>query len=344
MYYFRPKKILRRISLILWKALAARLRITSYLFGGRHPEEEFTPDTWREVILGGAKSGTKDGAFRRVPNTDHVALTREMRATAAVTEDGAPVDLVARTLMAIQDAEALRAKRDVRLDYTIVYLPPRFRLRIMLFICALWVVGAFFLGLACGAPIQLGRSVLKLFVAQEVHDGYALLTGFYLLWMCYLVGKSIDRLDKRRQRRPGDGPRADLLLLVVKRGFLWAVKVAYMALFLGGIIPVLVAFVVELYVVLPVRLALDPGLVPRVRIVDAWAVGLLYANIALQVHRMQPHRVAPGLQNVRDPDPLSPSLVVLIPYCRLLIMGGRTRTRLAPRARSSRRWLVACSA
>ncbi|KAJ7797121.1 hypothetical protein B0H14DRAFT_3549175 [Mycena olivaceomarginata] len=70
-------------------------------------------------------------------------------------------------------------------------------------------------------------------------------------WACYLAGRAVDRLDKRRG---GDKACADLRLLVVKRGLLWSAKIAYMVLFLRIIIPTLIA--------LPIRLSLDPILVP----------------------------------------------------------------------------------
>jgi E3 ubiquitin-protein ligase MARCH6 len=322
MYYFRPKKVLRKLSLVLWKFLAARLRLSSYLFGGRHPDEEFSPKDWKSVFFGSTTAdptNVKNGSFRRVPNTDHVALTREMRATAAVNENGEPVDMVAVALVNAQNAEAQKAKRDAKDDYTVVYIPPHFRYRVLTFIFLLWVIGAVALGLAVGVPIQFGRSFFKLFIAHDIHDGYSLIAGFYLLWVCYLVGKSVDRLDKRRQRRAGDGPRGDLFVLVMKRSLLWTAKISYMIFFLGIVIPILISFVVELYIVLPIRFIFDPTLVPRVRIVDAWTMGLLFANIALHVHRIQvPNRITPGLQNIANngwihPDPINATREAIAP-------------------------------
>jgi len=240
-----------------------------------------------------------DGSFRRVPATDNIALPRDMRATVAVAENGEPVDDAARALMALQDAEANKAKRSIKDDYMIVYLPPSFRYRVIGFITLLWIFGAVLIGFGVALPIQLGRSFFKLFTSREVHDGYSFIIGFYLVWMCYLFVRAIDRLDKRRQRRGGDGPRADLYILVVKRGLLWVAKITYMMLSLGVIIPILLAIVIDLYIVLPIRFTLDPTLTPRIRIVDTWALGLLYAKIAFHAHRIQPpNRITRGLQHV----------------------------------------------
>ena len=305
MHYFRPKRVVKGLATIVWKFLATRLRLTSYFFGGRHPEEEFSPRDWSDNFVRGearalGEGDIEDGGFRRVPATDNLALPRDMRATAAVTADGVPVDEEAKTLMDVQNAEAEKAKKSVKDDYTVVYMPPHFKYRVIAFIVLLWLIAAVLLGAAIALPILIGRSFFGLFAAHDVHDGYALIGGFYLLWACYLSARAVDRLDKRRQRRGGEGPRANLYVLVLKRGLLWAGRMAYMAVGLGIVVPVLLATVVDLYIILPLRFTLDPRMVPRIRVVDEWALGLLYAKIMLHAHQIQPpNRLTRGLTNVR---------------------------------------------
>jgi E3 ubiquitin-protein ligase MARCH6 len=222
-----------------------------------------------------------------------------MRATAEVDANGEPVTDVALKLIQLQNAEAEKAKRNVKSDYTIVYMPPHFRYRIILFILALWVVFAIFVAVALSVPILLGRSFFKLFTARDVHDGYSFITGFYLLWGCYIIGKAVDRMDKRRQRRGPDGPRAEFSVFLAKRCLLWLAKISYMLFSLGLVIPTLISLVMDFYIVLPIRLAVNPALKPRIRIVDAWALGLLYAKIAVHAHRLQrPTPMMRGLTNV----------------------------------------------
>jgi E3 ubiquitin-protein ligase MARCH6 len=293
MHYFRPVKFLKKAAEYTWRYLAAHLRLTSYMFGGRHDSEEYSSEwrPWSQILR---SSGTKhtsrirDGNFRRVPATDHIALPREMRATARVTEDGSPFDEDARATIEAQNAEAEKAKRIVKDDYTVVHLPPNFRERLIVLIISLWLIGAGFLGLLFSAPILLGRAVFTLTLGREVHDGYSLIVGFYLLWSCYVFGKAVDRMDKRRQRRGGDGPRGDLPIYVFKRGVLWCIKITYMIIFLGVVVPTLIATVVELYLLLPIRYALDPSITPRLRIADMWCLGILYSKIALHASHLQP--------------------------------------------------------
>lgn len=313
MHYFRPKRATKSFVLVIWKFLARQLRLSSYFFGGRYPSEEQPARTWKELFYGTPVEVDKDekavevkkvdGGFRRVPATDNLALPREIRATVAVNENGEPVDDAARELMELQNSEAEKAARQVKDDYMIIYTPPYFKYRIITFILLLWSVGALVAGIAIAVPILLGRSVFRLYTPDDVHDGYSLILGVYLVWACYLAAQAVDRLDKRRQRRSsgGDGPRAHLYVLVLKRGLPWLAKTVYMVFWLGVVIPVLLAAVVDLYMILPIRLTLDPTMVPRMRVVDLWALGLLYAKLGLHLHRMQPpNRISRGLRHVSD--------------------------------------------
>jgi E3 ubiquitin-protein ligase MARCH6 len=302
MLYFRPKKVLRKVSTVIWKYLANKLRLSSYFFGGRHPSEEYTSHKWfsrSNEQAGDDAVAARDGGFRRVPNNDYVALPRDMRATAAVHENGEPFDEAARTLMNAQDQEAEKMKRLVKDDYTVVYIPPHFRYRVILFMVLLWGITALLVGIFIGAPLHLGRSILKSFVDEDLHDGYSLIVGFYVLWACYLVGKSIDRLDKRRQRKLWVGPRAHLPIYAIKRALIWLVAISYMLFFFSILIPTLLSVVIELYIVIPIRFMVDSHFAPRIRIVDMWSLGIVYSNIALYLYQLQPrNRLAGGLQNV----------------------------------------------
>ncbi|KAJ7036506.1 hypothetical protein C8F04DRAFT_953656 [Mycena alexandri] len=333
-HYFRPRTGIRRVSKSLWKFLAGRLRLSSYFFGGRYPQEEYSSKHWTFMLLRfDHENVVKDGSFRRVPASDNISLPRDMRATAAVTEHGEPVDDEARELIVMQNEEAIKAKRHVTEDYVVVYIPPYFQYRVCLFIAILWVMGAMFLGILFALPIQLGRSFFALFVPRTVHDGYSFIAGSYLLWACYLIGRAVDRLDKRRQRRGGDETRADLRLLVIKRGLLWTAKITYMTLFLGILIPTLISLVVDLYIILPIRLSLDPTLIPRIRIVDSWAMGLLYMKIMLHINRTQPpNPITRGVQHITNngwthPEPITATKEVIGPLTfgllgMILLPGG----------------------
>lgn len=251
-----------------------------------------------------------DGCFRRVPNNDNVALVKDSPATAEVREDGTPVDEKARKLIDAQNAEAQKAKRQIKKDYTVVYIPPNIRYRIILFLFCLWVAGSILLAIVLAAPILMGRAFFRMFTTSGVHDGYSFIAGFYLLWGCFLFSSAVDRLDKRRQRRWTEGAeRGSWTLFAIKRGLLWATQALYMVVALGVVIPTLVGLVFELYIVFPIRHTANPLLEPRIRIVDMWALGLLYSRIILRVISMQQPGRGDGL--IRGIDRVScPSYII----------------------------------
>lgn len=298
--YFRPRKFLKHNSVHVWKFLAAQLRLSSYLFGGRHPAEEV--DYTHSLLFGPQTHGlgsVRSGTFRRVPNSDNIMLVKGQPATVEVDEDGRPVNEKEERLMKLQDDEAEKNKRNTKDDYTIAYMPPHFRYRAFAFIASIWTICSIVLASALALPILLGRGFFKLFLPYHVHDGYSFVAGFYLLWTCWLISTAIDRMDRHRQRRGGGEERADLALYFVKRSLLWSAQAAYMALFLGVIIPTLIAIVMELYVILPVRHELHPESQPRIRVVDMWALGLIYTKVLLRVQRVQPMgRIARGVDAV----------------------------------------------
>ena len=292
MQYFRPKKAVKQGGLHIWKFLARQLRLSSYLFGGRHAEEEYSLKRWSlDTVLSPPDDldVVHDGSFRRVPNSDNVVLPKDELSTVEVDEAGNPLNEKEARLMLLQNIEAEKAKRNVKDDYTIVYIPPYFRYRVFAFIFGLWMVCSVVLSTGLAIPILLGRYFFRLFTPDHVHDGYSFLAGFYLLWGCWIVGTTIDRMDKHRQRRGGNvEQRGDFALYFVKRTFLWLAKVSYLAFFLGIVIPTLIATVVELYLVMPIRQTLQPELPARIRMVDMWALGLMYTKVALRAQRLRP--------------------------------------------------------
>lgn len=314
MRYLRPRKAVYRVAVRVWKFLAGRLRLTSYMFGDRRRDEESSRvyKTWVAFFRRSAKDNeemvvTWDGNFRRVPASDNIALPRDMRATAEVREDGTPLNEKAAALIASQNAEAIKAKRDVKNDYIVVYFPPRFRMRIIAFVMAVWTIMAVVAAIFIAVPAQVGRHFFAAISLSSVHDGYSFLAGFYILWACCLIAKATESMDRRRQRLTGDGPRAEFAVYFAKQSVLWVIKMAYMAIFFGVLIPTLLGLVIDLYIVLPIRLTLYPTMVPTIRLVDMWSLGLVYCKIAIRLRRrlQLPRRLHDALHMVCNISPYS---------------------------------------
>ncbi|EJD07670.1 uncharacterized protein FOMMEDRAFT_101037 [Fomitiporia mediterranea MF3/22] len=311
--YFRPRKLAFVLATKYWKFAARQLRITSYMFGGLHPEE-MRPSkcilSWLSSLFGASNRDEMstedgnppfDGSFRRVPAQDNISLPREIRATVVVDRDGNPLDEAGRRLMDLQNAEAEKAKRNASEDYAVVYLPPHFRERVIIFIVSLWIVGSSLFVAGLAIPTLLGRAVFSVVLGREVHDGYSIMLGFYLLWGCYFVGTVLDRMDKRRQRSNSDEPRGEYAVYVFKRAMLWSGNVVWVAFWIGVVIPTLLAVVIEVYLVHPLRVMINPNWTLQIGVFDSWAIGLVYTKMALSTMRLRPEtRIDTALKEMRD--------------------------------------------
>lgn len=273
------------------------------MFGERHPSEEFALKEFfgfrsRHADGLGTRETPTEGGWRRVPANDNVAIVRGMRATVEVAEDGKPINDIEARLLKLQNAEAERHKRNVDEDYTVVYIPPYFKYRIFFFILTIWSVCCAAIAAMLAGPVLLGRRFFLLFTAREVHDGYSFLIGFHLLWGCWLVAQAVERLDRHRQRRE-HGSRAWWPLFLAKRSSLWLAQASYMAIFLVFVIPTLIALVMEVYVLLPIKLIYDPRMVVRVKLVEMWVLGLFYTKIILRLPGFEaPRHMNDGIQRV----------------------------------------------
>ena len=331
--YLRPRKVIHKGSVYVWRFLASKLRLTSYMFGERHADEEkiVRYRSWAAFFRRSNKDMEEmtkvSGTFRRVPASDNIALPRDMRATAEVLENGLPANDIAKGLIDMQNNEANKAKRDIRADYIVVYFPPQFRARVITFISAVWTIVAVAAAMCIALPVQIGRRFFALFTSSELHDGYSFLAGFYLLWACYAIAYAADWMNQRRLRMCTKHSRPDFMVFFLKRSLLWISKISYMVVFLGIVIPTLLGLVVDLYIILPIRLTHNPDMVPRIRMVDMWSLGIVYAKIAIRLRRriQFPAGISQGLHMVNNFVRISSSPWLNPSYLSCLSMAGRTQ-------------------
>ncbi|KAF8586361.1 hypothetical protein K439DRAFT_961991 [Ramaria rubella] len=323
LHYFRPRKPVRRLMTAWWQWTARQLRLTSFMFGGRHPQEEIRPlyRSWRSLLTGDTSVvAAEDGSFRRAPAGDNIAFLRDRPTLVQVDEDGEPVDADGRDIIAAQNAEAQQAGRNHRDDYTVVYVPPNFRRRIFLFIFLFWASGSIAMVSSVSVPILAGRAILKLCTPRELHDGYSFIIGFYLLWWAWLVGSLMARIRIRRQRHGGGRRiRASWFLFLFKRVSVYMSKIIWLAFWLGIILPTLVSIAVDLYLVIPLRYFMNPDFTPTIHIFESWATGLIISKIIMRTQRARPGNDLGGALEAiqrngwRRPDPLAATKDFIIP-------------------------------
>jgi len=297
------------------------------MFGGRHHNEEYTPDhwSWRTVFSSLDDEPldmevVRDGGFRRAPAGDNIAFLRDKPALVMVDEHGMALDEGGRATMWAQNAEAHQAGRNSQDDYTVVYVPPHFRRRIILFILLFWLSGSIATISSVVFPILLGRAVFGLCTPRQMHDGYSLVVGFYLLWWSWLVGTLVIRIRIRRQRHEGSRRiRASWLLFLFKRVFVYFTKVAWLTLWLGIVLPTLVSIAVDLYLVIPLRFFLNPSFTPTIHVFESWAAGLIISKIIIRTQRARPNNDLTGALEAiqrngwRRPDPWAATRDFIVP-------------------------------
>ncbi|KDQ12990.1 hypothetical protein BOTBODRAFT_399709 [Botryobasidium botryosum FD-172 SS1] len=291
--HFRPKKFLNGMLTLWWKTTAKRLRLTSYMFGERQLDEEYSTEwTWTSLYQRGPVSAQKeldrvpDGGFIRAPAGDNIAFTKEGQMLIKTNEAGEPLEERGRELKKAQDEAALNAQRNPSEDYRIVYVPPYFTQRVLFFIYLLWLTGATFTVVSLATPIFLGRYIFTFLTERPVHDGYSFIAGFYVLWGVAFVG----RQAYREYETPTTSypPTFGAVRKHVTQNVLWVFKLAYLLFWFDLILPTLVALVIELYIVIPARLVFQPDWHVTLHMWEDWALGVVLGKIMIRVHRFQP--------------------------------------------------------
>jgi len=280
----RLRRYVKDIATRLWKDLSARLRLTSYMFGDRRPEEEYArPLSFflgrddSEVTLEG------DGGLYRVPANDQIMLLPRARVIVPLDGNSEPKDEAARERLERQDEEARRHGRNPQDDYTVVYLPPRFSRRVMIFTFLIWMYGMAGVVAFISLPLITGRAVLNIWPKREVHDGYAFGVGFHLLAIIFYLVRSAYRVFARR-------PNLSALPVLFKRilrGLLWLLKMSWLMFSFYAVLPVLAGIALELHVILPVKFVMHPLRTPVFHIVENWASGVVLCQIAARLLRLR---------------------------------------------------------
>jgi E3 ubiquitin-protein ligase MARCH6 len=314
----KPRDFFTLATTAWWEHAAHELRLTSYMFGYRvADEEEASIFSWRRLpyirdlawVANNQDQGVRvrDGGFARSPAGDTIAFPEKERQMLVTTdENGVPLDDEGRRLIEIQNESAAKANRNVAEDYQVVYLPPHFKYRVSAFILYLWFTSICCATIAIGVPILLGRFVLDLCMSLPMHDGYSFIVGGCIIWAGVMVGQSalqqyrqlqlqrrIYRLAAEARRSSGlpAGAQWDPFFVALVRAVIRLVKMAWLALALGLVLPILLAVMIQLYLILPIRVGILPdteGHAPTIHVWEDWALGLVLANVSLRMARLQP--------------------------------------------------------
>lgn len=229
-----------------------------------------------------------EGTFWRVPVTDGAIRLAGKPREIQVYANGEGVTQDDRDMIEMQELASRKAMRNPENDYKVIFYPNQFRWRLGLFIAGLWV--AFFCAVwtSITLPIRVGRLAFKVTLgATNMHDAYSWFLGLSLFWFSSFVKYVIAREHRRwskylatRQNRPFPWK----LFIVHTTTMLGRLLFAVTSLFI--VLPTLLGLFVEVYVILPIHYHFYPGVTPTIRVLDAWASGLILSVIILRVARM----------------------------------------------------------
>lgn len=289
--YFKPKQTIKQLF-VKWIAFTChQLRLTSFMFGGRRADEEGTlvyhswmawlkraqplrypADGSIEDIIGNQVSYFWDGQLLRVPRHDSVPIIERRRMLV-------PVDNI--TLEPIDETErqlghpAASAPGDDEANTVIVYSPPHFKERLLVFVGFMWLSTSVFLCTMTVLPLLFGRYIFesKLHVDSEVNDIYSFVLGGCLMlfigtlsYQCY---KSIKDIVTQSTWH-------GFAVSLWKHAEQWASWISHWAFFIttfGLIVPISFGILIRLYLVLPF-IQLNQN-TPSIEVLPTWAAGFV---------------------------------------------------------------------
>ncbi|CAJ0649006.1 5057_t:CDS:2 [Entrophospora sp. SA101] len=293
----KPKRLFISLFEKWWRFTSHQLRLTSFMFGGRHDSEEGTivRKTWRAIFFNLSPKipppgvveiednsnddveFVRDGGFVRAPNYDGVPVVPGKRMLVPVTEDGVLLD----------SNDALVGEDDL-LHYMVVYVPPNFKARIILFLFLMWLCGSLFGCSVTVLPLLVGRFIFKNIFRYEkaVHDLYTITIGLYIIWF---TGVFMEILFRKVRLFFVDRDNKINWVLVKEKisdTLISAFKVLYIVLSFGFIIPFLLSFIIDLYMILPWKKITTNS--QTISFLQDWALGIVYMKIIYRIIFMLP--------------------------------------------------------
>ncbi|KAG0742313.1 hypothetical protein G6F61_004976 [Rhizopus arrhizus] len=292
-----PRENSKKALAIWWHFACRQLRLTSFMFNERQPDEEghhvrkswkaivfrkkakISEDEYSEVAIDDESSDVvfqKDGMLVRVPKYDSVPVDPKRRMLV-------PVDPV--TLEAIDEEERRRGHPaaadtgDEAQSTIVVYIPPHFKLRTLLFLLFMWLFISLSVCSVTVVPykVLVGRLLFKIYLAPHVdvvNDLYSFALGFYLmvgisLITCWLHSLFVDY--------ESNGFHLNVLMDYTKRKAEKASRCLYLIFTLAVMIPLLLGVSVDLFVFMPIRSYYSKEIV--IDLSQNWSFGIVYLSI-----------------------------------------------------------------
>ncbi|CEP13022.1 hypothetical protein [Parasitella parasitica] len=280
MGYIVPREFSRKNVATWWHIVSRQLRLSSFMFGGRYPEEEAVSYCeswylWLESLFGQQSSNglKKEWGLVRVPGLDNVPIVMPRRRMFV------PID--SSTLQPLNETERILGHPaagwddDNTKNTTIVYIPPYFKLRIAAFLFLIWMTGSILVCSISVVPLKLGRNLfakLQLGPDRPIHDLYSFALGAYI--MILLSSLLNTAVQKYQIIECNQGHvRWTLVKDYISAKTAKTTKFAYILFIWGVVVPFLVGIMLDLYIIMPLKLLSIHQASLDVYLTVDWAIG-----------------------------------------------------------------------
>ncbi|KAI4132804.1 MAG: hypothetical protein LQ338_000508 [Usnochroma carphineum] len=317
----RPSDGLTKMYAWWFRKCARALRLSHFLFGDRRKEEEghHVRRTWNDM-LGGKGGDAKnpvighdrqkldedrgvdafslgDGRYVRTPASDQVRIPKGAHTFVEVDEAGNRLDGQP------DNDQGLHGRNNQQ--FSTVYIPPHFRLRIAAFIFLLWLFAAATGVCLTVLPLVFGRYVFShLFPSHpRMNDVYAFSIGINILSGTVFVLLNGQKIIAyvRQHLVPSRGSNAFNVLRGTAYYAVRLIRVLYTYTAFAFLLPSLVALIMELYFILPCHTYFGKGIADHhdIYFIQDWTLGVLWVQMIGQLILWNEHaRPAIALRNI----------------------------------------------
>ena len=315
-----------------FRRCARLLFLSDFLFGEKDDRAIRSQSESNDRVSQGEAS---TGRWLRVPANDQVRIGSGRKAFTPVNPE---TQLHDRTeSIPVDDKDA---------DFMTVYVPPRFRLRLIAFVCCLWLLTAA-IGFAFTlCPLMLGRWILLFFAPESalVNDIYAYAVGMFVLCVSALTIVTMRKHVHPRAwaHNPGtfrtstiwskfravlDVARTSILNHAPRAG-----SCLYTHTMLWVLIPMMFALLLQLYILGPLSAASHAEDGPyRIRLSESLAIGIQLVRMLLSILNWNPEsRGARALAAIFASGYSNPRPSLANRYLFLPIMTATVASLLAP--------------
>ncbi|CAO3592354.1 unnamed protein product [Absidia cylindrospora] len=290
----KPRDFSKKVLMIWWHTAARWLRLSSFMFGNRYPEEECTfirhpISAWllgdnstlsvhENYCINTNVSFKVDGQLVRVPNRDGM-MVRSKRNMIVPIDPATlePLDPMEKYLG--HPASTERNGGGEEYNTTIVYVPPKFKLRVVLFLFLMWLSGSVMTCTVTAVPLLLGRFLFETYVSpnKSMHDLYSFVFGAYVMVLLTRVFNWVARGSDYYFNHRDHGGCLYLLNKTqshLRQKMANGCKFIYLTVTIGWMIPLLVGVAVDLYVFIPIRYANSSHHALVIHLSEDWSFGV----------------------------------------------------------------------